>query len=59
MFKPSNNDDLETLRKEFVNMKKAEFQELANYVFKEKHDNLFVNRANNEIFKNLQRIKMN
>jgi hypothetical protein len=59
MFKPSNNDDLETLRKEFINIKKPEFQELSNYVFKEKHDNLFVNRGNNEIFKNLQRIIMN
>jgi len=59
MFKPSNNDDLETLRKEFVNIKKADFMELSNYVFKEQHDNLFVKRHNNEIYKNLQKIIIN
>lgn len=56
MFKPANNDDLETLRREFVNMKRKDFEALARFVFRERHDNLFIDRTNNELYKNLQKI---
>jgi len=59
VFKPANNEDLEIIRKEYINMNKKDFLLLSNYVYKEKHDNLFVNRENNNLYKNLQKIIIN
>jgi len=59
MFKPANNEDLETIRKEFVSMKKKDFENLSRFVFRFKHDNLFIDRGNNELYKNLQKINFN
>lgn len=56
MFKPPNNTDLDILRKEFVNLKKGDFEELSRFVFRDKHDNLFVNKDSNEMFRNLQKL---
>jgi hypothetical protein len=33
--------------------------ELMDFVFKEKHDQLFIDRNNNDLFKNLMRIIIN
>ena len=52
MFTLANNDDLETIRKEFVMLKKKDFESLAKFVFKDKHDTLFIDRGTNELYKN-------
>ena len=59
IFKPANNEDLDIIRKEFINMNKKDFMLLSDYVFKEKHDNLFINKENNSLYKNLQKIIIN
>ena len=59
IFKPANNEDLDIIRKEFINMNKKDFSLLADYVFKEKHDNMFINKENNSLYKNLQKIIIN
>lgn len=60
LFKPSNNKDYDTLRKEFIgNMDKNEFTQFIKFVFKDKHDNLFMNMENNTYYKNLQKILIN
>lgn len=59
LFKPSNNKDYSVLQREFINMKKDDFTQFINFVFKDKHDNLFINMDTGEYFKNLQRIIMN
>ena len=58
VFKPPNNSDLDIIRKEFVNIKKPDFEELARFVFREKHDNLFVDKNTNDLFRKLQKIIM-
>lgn len=59
LFKPSNNKDYQTLKKEFLNMENKEFMDFVNFVFKEKHDNLFINMETNDMYKNLQKIIIN
>ena len=59
IFKPANNEDLDIIRKEFINMNKKDFSLLADYVFKEKHDHMFINKENNSLYKNLQKIIIN
>ena len=56
IFKPANNKDLEKIKTEFVNMGNEDFRLLCNFVFQTKHDHLFVNSENNNLYKNLQRI---
>ena len=56
VFKPANNKDLEKIKTEFVNMSNEDFRLLCNFVFENKHDHLFINRENNNLYKNLQRI---
>ena len=56
VFKPANNKDLEKIKTEFVNMGTEDFRLLCNFVFQTKHDHLFINRENNNLYKNLQRI---
>ena len=58
VFKPPNNSDLDVIRKEFVNIKKPDFEELARFVFRDKHDHLFVDKNTNDLFRNLQKIIM-
>jgi GTPase SAR1 family protein len=59
IFKPANGLDYDIIRKEFINMPNVQFMELMDFVFKEKHDQLFIDRNNNDLFKNLMRIIIN
>ena len=54
VFKPANNKDLEKIKTEFVNMSNEDFRLLCKFVFQNKHDHLFVNRENNNLYNNLQ-----
>ena len=56
LFKPSNNKDYQTLKKEFINMDNKDFIEFINFVFKDNHDNLFINMETTEFYKNLQKL---
>ena len=56
IFKPANDKDLISIKNEFVNMSSEEFRLLCKFVFQNKHDHLFINRENNNIYKNFQRI---
>ena len=59
IFKPVKKD-YERINKEFLFMKKDEFINFIDYVFKNKHDNLFINVDNdNDYYKNLQKIIIN
>lgn len=55
-FTPSNEMDSKIVRDEYVNMKKDDFVDLLNFVFKSAHDFLFVDKYNRTYFKNLQKI---
>lgn len=59
IFKPGNNLDYDIIRNEYINMKKDVFLELMDWCFKESHDNIFINRNNNALYKNLQKIIIN
>jgi hypothetical protein len=59
LFKPANNLDYDIIRKEYINMPNVEFMELMDYVFKDRHDQIYIDRTNNNIFKNLQKITIN
>lgn len=59
LFKPGNGLDYDIIRKEFINMKQDIFNELMNFVFEDKHDNLIVNLETNTFYKNLQKININ
>jgi hypothetical protein len=56
LFKPSNNKDYDTLKREFINMHGDAFIDFINFVFKGAHDNLFIDCNSNEMYKNLQKI---
>lgn len=59
LFKPSNQD-LGTIHKEYLlELAKNEFRHLMNFVFKEKHDFLIIDRSNNTYYKNLGKINFN
>lgn len=56
LFKPSKKD-YERINKEFLFMKKNEFIDFVDFVFKDRHDNLFINSdLENDYYKNLQKI---
>jgi hypothetical protein len=58
IFKPVKKD-YERINKEFLVMKLPQFIDFMDFVFKVRHDNLFINIDNeNEYYKNLQRIKI-
>lgn len=59
IFKPANGLDFDIIRKEYINMKSDIFMQLMDFVFKDKHDQLFIDRNNNDLFKNLQKIIIN
>ena len=59
LFKPSNNKDYDVLKREFLNMKHDKFTEFINFVFKDKHDHLFIDLNNTTYYKNLNKIIMN
>jgi GTPase SAR1 family protein len=59
IFKPANGLDYDIMRKEYINMPSVQFMELMGFIFNEKHDQLFIDRNNNDMFKNLQRIIIN
>jgi hypothetical protein len=59
IFKPIKKD-YDRINKEIMFMKKDEFIDFIDYVFKVRHDNLFVNVDNeNDYYKNLQKIIIN
>jgi hypothetical protein len=56
LFKPSKKD-YERINREFLFMKKNDFIEFVDFVFKDRHDNLFINSdLENDYYKNLQKI---
>jgi len=59
IFKPSNGLDYDIIRKEYINMKNDVFLDLMNFSFNDAHDNLFIDKNTNEIYKNLQKIIIN
>lgn len=59
LFKPSAQD-YKTIHSEYLpELSNNEFNYLAKIVWKEKHDNLIINRSNNTYYKNLGKINMN
>jgi hypothetical protein len=58
-FKPSNNLDSKIIEEEYVNMKPDQFKALAKFVFEETHDFLFIDKNNEKIYKNLNKININ
>jgi len=54
MFKPTVSE-IETIRKEFVPMKKDKFMDFLKFVFRDPHDTLYINDRR-ELFRNLGRI---
>lgn len=59
IFKPSNQD-LDTIHKEYLlELSKNDFRHLMNFVFKEKHDFLIIDRSSNTYYKNLGKINFN
>jgi len=58
-FQPSNHLDAERLNDEFIGMNKKQFNELKNFVWDGQHDFIMINKNDNAIFKNLQRIIFN
>ncbi len=59
VFKPANNLDFETLRKEFINLPTEIFNNLMRFIFVNRHDNLIVDKTNETYYKNLQKIIIN
>lgn len=59
VFKPATNQDLDVIRRDLIMMKKDQFEALVKFVYKSKHDFLFINCDNNNLYKNLQKIIIN
>jgi energy-coupling factor transporter ATP-binding protein EcfA2 len=57
MFSTTSNHELDVLKDEFINISKSKFDDLVEFVFRNKHDNLFVIRSG-DMYKNLQKINM-
>jgi hypothetical protein len=56
LFKPSKKD-YDRINREFLFMKKNDFIDFVDFVFKDRHDNLFINSdLENDYYKNLQKI---
>ena len=58
-FKPSNELDAEILNAEFIGMNKKEFNKLKEFVWDGQHEFIMINKNNNKMYKNLQRIIFN
>lgn len=58
-FKPSNNLDSKIIEEEYVNMKPDEFKALTKFVFQDSHDFLFIDKNNEKLYKNLNKININ
>ena len=54
LFQPTTSE-LETIRKEFIPMKKDKFLEFIKFVFRDPHDTLFINEKR-ELFRNLGKV---
>lgn len=54
LFQPTTSE-LETIRKEFIPMKKDKFLDFIKFVFREPHDTLFINEKR-ELFRNLGKV---
>lgn len=57
-FKPSNNLDSKIIEEEYINMKPDEFKALCKFVFENNHDFLMIDKNNETIYKNLQKINV-
>jgi hypothetical protein len=55
LFKPSPQD-MQTIRTEYTNMNRADFEHFSNYVWKTKHDFCVIDRDTDTYYKNLQKI---
>jgi tRNA uridine 5-carbamoylmethylation protein Kti12 len=56
LWKPSNGLDLKIIAEELVSMKRDDFVDLVKFTFHDAHDNLYINKNNETMFKNLQKI---
>lgn len=57
IFNPSNEIERQTIKEEFIPLSTREFNKLARFVWRDRHDFLFVNKNTNSYFKNMQKIK--
>ena len=56
LFKPSNELDAKIIEEEYIQMKSKDFQDLKIFVWKDKHDFLFINKDTETYYKNLRKI---
>lgn len=57
LFRPSKQDH-DTIRKEYTDMNKTDYESFARFVWKKKHDSVIIDREKGLYYKNLQLIKM-
>ena len=58
-FKPSNELDAKIIEEEYVNLPKTVFKDLTRFVWTNAHDYLMLDKQNEKIYKNLQKININ
>jgi DNA replication protein DnaC len=56
LFKTSNRMDSRIIQEEYINMNNEKFLELTNFCWENDHDFIFINKNNEQYYKNLQRI---
>ena len=56
LFKPKNEIELESVRRELINFNEQDTIELMNYVFEKEYNHLDVDTGNNELRKNLNKL---
>ena len=57
LFKPSKQD-MDTIRREYTDLNKNDYEHLSRFVWKIPHDLLIIDRDHNQYYKGLQRIDM-
>jgi GTPase SAR1 family protein len=58
-FKPSNELDAKIIEEEYLNLPKTVFKDLTRFVWTNAHDYLMLDKQNEKIYKNLQKININ
>ena len=56
-FKANNNIDNEILREEYLNTNVKKFRSIINFIFREKHDFMYINKEDELVYKNLNFIE--
>ena len=59
LFKPKNKVELESVRKELINLNEEKTNELFNYVFSEEYSHLDVDTTNSSLRKNFKLLEIN